>query len=157
MLGAMTEPTSTDPIGTTPESERSITLTRIGHGRYKAANSRGGETFIGSGDPDPDFTPVELLLAAIAGCSAIDVELITGKRAQPTSFEVTCRGDKVRDADGNHLTNLRVTFDVTFPDGEAGDAARAAMPWSLTQTRDRLCSVSRTVALGEPVEFLADD
>ena len=59
---------------------RGIDLTRIGEARYKATNGRGGVLPIGAGG-DPDFTPVELLLAAIAGCSAIDVDLITGKRA----------------------------------------------------------------------------
>ena len=94
-----------------------------------------------------------MLLAAIAGCSAIDVDLIAGKRATAESFRVTASGDKVRDEQGNHLVNLSVTFDVTFPEGEAGDAARGVMPRALEQTRDRLCSVSRTVALGEPVAF----
>lgn len=135
------------------DTARSIELTKIGHRRYKATNARGGETFFGSGGDDPDFTPVEMLLAAIAGCSAIDVELITGKRADPESFRVVASGDKVRDEQGNHLANLRVTFDVSFPEGEAGDAAREVMPRALQQTRDRLCSVSRTVALGEPVEY----
>jgi hypothetical protein len=46
-----------------------------------------------------------------------------------------------------------VTFHVQFPDGEGGDAARAAMPRAMAMTRDRLCTVARTVALGEPVSF----
>ena len=50
---------------------RSIELTKIGPARFKATNARGGETFFGVGGDDPDFTPVELLLAAIAGCSAL--------------------------------------------------------------------------------------
>ena len=33
-------------------------------------------------------------------------------------------GHKVRDEQGNHLVDLTVTFDVTFPEGEAGDRAR---------------------------------
>lgn len=128
-------------------------LTKIGANRFKATNARGGETYFGTGGEDPDFTPVEMLLAAIAGCSAIDVDLIAGKRATAESFRVTASGDKVRDEQGNHLVNLSVTFEVTFPEGEGGDAARGVMPRALEQTRDRLCSVSRTVALGEPVEF----
>lgn len=135
------------------ETLRKIDLTKIGEGRYKAVNARGGQLPVGSGD-DPDFTPVELLLAALAGCSAIDVDLITGKRATATSFAVSAEGDKVRDEGGNHLTNLKVTFEVEFPEGEEGDRAREAMPRSLTQTRDRLCTVSRTVALGEQVEYV---
>jgi putative redox protein len=132
------------------ETLRSVELTRIGETRYKATNRRGGVLPIGSGE-DPDFTPVELLLAAIAGCSAIDVDLITGKRARPTSFDVHVQGDKVRDEDGNHMTGIQVVFDVTFPDGEEGDAARAVLQRSIEQSRDRLCTVSRTVALPTPV------
>jgi putative redox protein len=136
-----------------PDSYRSIELTRIGVGRYKATNARGGETFLGSGGEDPDFTPVEALLAAIAGCGALDVDAITGKRAAPSVFEVTAGGHKVRDEDGNHLVDLRLTFRVEFPEGDDGDRAREAMPRALAQTRDRLCTVSRTVALGSPVSF----
>jgi uncharacterized OsmC-like protein len=134
------------------DTERTVELGRMGHGRYKATNVRGGVLPIGSGE-DPDFTPVELLLAALAGCSAIDVDAITGKRATPTSFRVHARGDKVRDEHGNHLTNLQVVFDVVFPTGEGGDAARAVLPRAVEQSRDRLCTVSRTVALGTPVEI----
>lgn len=137
---------------TESETLRSIDLTRIGEGRYKATNSRGGVLPIGSGE-DPDFTPVELLLAALAGCSAIDVDAITGKRAQPTSFAVRAEGDKVRDDHGNHMTNLHITFDVTFPEGEGGDAAREFLPRAIEMSRDRLCTVSRTVALPTDVEF----
>ncbi|QIX26644.1 OsmC family protein [Nocardioides sp. JQ2195] len=134
------------------ETLRSIDLTRIGDARYKATNKRGGVLPIGSGE-DPDFTPVELLLAAIAGCSAIDVDAITGKRAQPESFDVHCSADKVRDDDGNHLTNVQITFNVVFPEGDAGDAAREFLPRSIEMSRDRLCTVSRTVALPTEVEY----
>jgi putative redox protein len=134
------------------ETHRYVDLTRIGEGRYKATNRRGGVLPIGSGD-DPDFTPVELLLAALAGCGAIDVDYITGRRADAESFDVRAEGDKVRDEQGNHLVDLRVTFDIRFPEGEAGDAARAVLPRTIEMTRDRLCTVSRTVTLGERVEM----
>lgn len=141
-----------------PDPHRSIELTKIGEGRWKATNARGGETFFGRGGEDPDFTPVEMLLAAIAGCSAVDVELITRKRAPAESFSVTASGEKVRDEQGNHLADLRLVFDVVFPAGEAGDAARGVMPRSLDQTRDRLCSVGRTVQIGTPIDYrLAGD
>jgi putative redox protein len=136
----------------TDETLRTLDLTRIGEGRYKAVNVRGGVLPIGSGD-DPDFTPVELLLAAIAGCGAIDVDYITGKRSGPESFDVHVEGDKVRDGQGSHLTNLRVVFDVTFPEGEAGDAARGVLQSAIERSRDRICTVSRTVALPTPVEM----
>jgi uncharacterized OsmC-like protein len=136
-----------------PETLRSIDLSRIGEGRYQATNRRGGVLPVGSGE-GTDFTPVELLLVAIAGCSAIDVDLITGKRATPEALDVRTEGHKVRDEQGNHLVGLKVTFDVRFPEGEGGDRAREMLPRALQQTRDRLCSVGRTVALGEPIEYV---
>ena len=135
---------------------RSIDLTRIGEGRYKATNRRGGVLPIGSGG-DPDFTPVELLLAALAGCGAIDVDLITGRRADAETFDARATGHKVRDEQGSHVVGLTVTFDVTFPDGEAGDRAREVMPLTLQRVRDRLCTVGRTVAAGEPIEYVEGD
>ncbi len=136
---------------------RSIDLTRIGKTRYKATNRRGGVLPIGDGGEDPDFTPVELLLAALAGCAAIDVDLITGKRAEATRFDLRTSGHKVRDEQGNHLVGLSISLDIVFPEGEAGDRAREMLPRAIAQTRDRLCTVGRTVAIGEPVEYLEEE
>lgn len=138
------------------ETTRSIKLRKIGENRFMAINERGGETFMGTGGEDPDFTPVELLLAAIAGCSAIDVDMITRKRTAASTFELTASGDKVRDDGGNHMTGLRLTFDVSFPEGPEGDAARAMLPKAIEMSRDRLCTVSRTVQLGADVTYEQD-
>ena len=135
------------------ENLRSVELTRIGPARFKATNDRGGETFLGTGGEDPDFTPVELLLAAIAGCSALDVEAITHKRTTSTTFGVHAEAHKVRDEDGNHLTGLRMSFDVVFPEGPEGEAARERVQGAIEMSRDRLCTVSRTVQLGADVEY----
>ncbi|MDR7254345.1 putative OsmC-like protein [Nocardioides sp. BE266] len=132
---------------------RSVELTRIGPARFKATNARGGETFFGTGGDDSDFTPVELLLAAIAGCSALDVEAITHKRVSSTTYDAHAEGRKVRDEHGNHLVDLRVTFDVRFPEGAEGDAARERVPGAIEMSHDRLCTVSRTVQLGAGIDY----
>lgn len=137
----------------TDETLRSIELTRIGPARFKATNARGGETFFGTGGEDPDFTPIELLLAAIAGCGALDVEAITHKRTTSTTFTVHAEAHKVRDEDGNHLSDLRVSFDVAFPDGPEGHAARDRVQSAIEMSRDRLCTVSRTVQLGAEIAY----
>lgn len=139
-----------------PETLRSVDLSMMGDKRYKATNVRGGVLPIGQGD-DPDFTPVELLLAALAGCGASDLEWVTSKRAPFTSLAVRATGHKVRDDQGSHLVNLSVTLEVAFPEGEDGDAARAVVPRTLEQIEQRLCTVGRTVALGEPVHYLAGE
>ena len=131
---------------------RSVDLQKVGEHRFKAVNARGGVLTLGHGD-DPDFTPVELLLAALAGCSALDVDFITGKRAPFATFAARAEGEKVRDAGGNHLVGLTVTFDVTFPDGEGGDAAREVLASAIQRSQDRLCTVGRTIALGDDVRY----
>ena len=93
-------------------------------------------------------------MVAIGGCSGVDVDLITGRRAQPDSFQIDVAGAKARGATGNHMEDLSVTFTVRFPEGEAGDAARAVLPEAVRQSHERLCTVSRTVEEPTPVEFL---
>ena len=134
---------------------RTLDLTRIGEGRYKAVNVRGGVLPIGSGD-DPDFTPVELLLAALVGCTAIDVDLITGKRATAEAFDMRVEGHKVRDEGGSHLVDLEVTVSIRFPEGEDGDRAREILPRAVQQTGDRLCTVGRTLQLGTTIDYTID-
>lgn len=136
----------------TDASARSVEVTRLGPGRWRATNPRGGEIEFGDGE-STQFTPVELLLAAIGGCSAIDVDLITGKRATADEFTVHVGGDKIRDDQGNRMTNLQAVFDLVFPAGEDGDKARAVLGRAIEQSRDRLCTVSRTVTVASPVQM----
>ena len=144
-----------EETGGTGLGHRSISMERVKKGVFEVTNVRGGTMRIGGGD-SPDFTPVELLLTAIAGCSAVDVDFITVKRAEPETFQVVATGEKVRDDDGNHLQDLRVRFSVTFPEGEAGDRAREMLPKAITMSHDRLCTVSRTVVLGTPIDAAAE-
>ena len=135
---------------TDADAQRSVTITRIARGRYAATNGRGGRIEFGGGD-DSEFTPVELFLAAIGGCTGIDVDLITSRQAQPNAFSIGVDARKVRDERGNHLTDISVTFGLGFPDGNDGDAARAVLPQAVQRSHDRLCTVSRTVELGTSV------
>jgi len=132
------------------KSYRSVTLERVDEGIYRARNARGGEVTFGSKAGDA-FTPVELLLASIAGCSALDVDIITGRRSPAEEFSARVDAEYVRDESGNILRDIRLTFHVTFPDGEAGDAAREALPRALQKAHDRTCTVSRTIEAGTPI------
>ena len=98
-----------------------------------------------------DFTPVELLLAALGGCTAIDIEILTSRRAEPESFEIEVDADKVRDQGGNHLTNVEITYRISFPPGADGDKARAILPDAVRQSNSRLCTVGRTVEMPTPI------
>lgn len=147
---------ATEQTGGTGVGHREVSMTRISPGAYEVRNVRGGTLRIGSGEGG-DFTPVELLLTAIAGCSAVDVDAITSRRAEPSVFEVAASGVKTSSEGlGNHMSDLAVTFTIRFPDGAAGDRAREMLPKAVAMSHDRLCTVSRTVQLGTDVTMEVD-
>jgi putative redox protein len=134
----------------TESTHRSLTVERVAAGRFAALNSRGGRIAFGTG-ADEEFTPTELLLLALGGCTAIDVDALTSRRSEPDSFEITVDADKVRDESGNHLTNIEITYRLTFPPGPDGDKARTVLPDAVRHSHDRLCTVGRTVELPTPI------
>jgi uncharacterized OsmC-like protein len=132
------------------DTHRQVSIARVAAGKYTVTNERGGTVPAGTGT-DGEFTPVELLLAAIGACTAIDVDVLTSRRAEPASFTVEVAAEKVRDALGNRLADIAVTFRVSFPEGEGGDAARALLPGAVRRSHDSLCTVGKTVELGTPI------
>ncbi|MFG2421049.1 OsmC family protein [Streptomyces sp. NPDC048448] len=148
----------------TDNSLRSVSIERTRTGHFTATNARGGTIGFGTGsgtgsgtEDGTGFTPVELLLAAIGGCTAADVDVATARHVEPTEFTVTVSGDKISDELGNRMTDLTVTFTVRFPDGAPGDRARAILPRAVTASHERLCTVSRTVEIGTPVNATVAD
>jgi uncharacterized OsmC-like protein len=132
---------------------RTVSLRRTRAGQFIATNARGIELPIGG---EQAFSPVELLLAALAGCTGADVDALTSRRSDPEKFEVEARGHKIRDESGNRVENLQVVFRVRFPDDDGGDAARAVLPDMVAKSHDRLCTVSRTIELPTPIKTLIE-
>ncbi len=132
------------------EQENRVDLVRDSRLQFTATNARGGTLSFGSGDHG-EFTPVELLLVAIAGCTGMDVDAITSKRSEPVSFTIAATAEKLRDEHGNHLSEVAIDFEVTFSDDEGGAAAEAVLATAIKKSHDRLCTVSRTVELPTPV------
>lgn len=122
---------------------RSVRLDLV-DGTLVVRNDRAGVLELGVGD-DERFSPVELLLAAIGGCSGLDVQALISRRCPPESLTIRVDGSKVRDSTGNHLDDIGLTFSVAFPEGEPGDAGREALARVVARTNERVCVVSRTV------------
>ena len=129
---------------------RTVTVERGTQAVFTATNTRGGQLTFGTGG-GTEFTPTELLLAAIGGCTAIDVDVLTSRRAEADSFQVRVDANKVRDTGGNRLADIQVTFQITFPAGGPGDEARVILPDAVKKSHDRLCTVGRTVEIGTPI------
>ena len=66
------------------------------------------------------------------------------------AVKLTPRGGRVQVV--LERVNSHVELAVSFPEGAAGDTAREALPRAAAMSHDRLCTVSRTVELGTPVD-----
>jgi putative redox protein len=120
---------------------RHITMTADGDGAVVATNRHGATLAI---DPtgEQGFTPVELLLAALGSCGAVDVALLMRKQRDPvTSMTIDVDGEK----DDHRMTWLRVTYRFD----EEHDPKKVAR--AIEKTAEDLCSVSRTLRAGAPV------
>ena len=135
-------------------SPRSITVRRESEGVYIATNSAGAE--LRFGQADDAFGNVELLLAAVVGCSGTDLDVMTSRRAEPTAWSATVTADKVNEDGANSLRDIVVTFHVEFPEGEDGDKARARIEPALRAAHEKTCTVSRTIENGTTVTLRAD-
>ncbi len=135
------------------DTQRGVRLERLEQGRFRATNAAGDSMDVGG---EGNFSPIELLLVALAGCTALDVDALTSRRANAEEFVVDASGQKVRDEGGNRLTDLSLAFAVRFPADAAGDAARELLPDALAKSHDRLCTVSRTIELGTAVHVRLD-
>ena len=131
-------------------SPRQVTLVREAEGVYTARNARGAEYRFGY-NVDDALSSVELLMVAIAGCSATDVDMMTSRRSEPTKFEVDVTAEKVGGSSPAFLRNIDLVFDLLFPEGEDGDKARARIGAALKAAEEKTCTVSRTVTHGSPV------
>ena len=131
-------------------THRSVELSRIATGQYTARNAAGAEITFGRGEGL--LTPVELLLAAVAGCSSIDVDIVTSRSAEASRFRVEATWRKVvEDSGANRMDDLHLSFHLSFPDDEGGRKAARVAERAVTLSHDKYCTVSRTVEHGAPV------
>jgi len=131
---------------TETDTHRSLTISRVERGVYVARNADGDEIRFG----EQGFSPVELLMAALAGCTAIGVDLASTKRVEPEHFDVRVDAERYTEG-GNRLEDLVVTVDAAFPEGRDGDIARTVLPRALETVHARTCTVAGTIEAGKPI------
>ena len=128
-----------------------VDVTRIDTGHYRATNAAGDSLEFGSGEGL--FSPVELLLAAVAGCSAVDVDVVTSRRAEPELFDVHVDGTRINEDGTSRLSEVDVEFSLRFPDTDAGRQAESMIERLVRISHDKDCTVSRTVENPTTVTF----
>ncbi|MDO4898723.1 MAG: OsmC family protein [Rothia sp. (in: high G+C Gram-positive bacteria)] len=131
---------------------RAVTVERVGLKHYRATGANGSTLDFGQGEGL--LTPVELLLAAIAGCSAVDVDVVTARKSEPETFEVLSSAIRQNEDGAVRLDDVEVSFKVTFPATEDGAKAQAMVDRLLKLSAEKDCTVSRTVEYPTRVAFI---
>ena len=114
-----------------------VEVERTDDGGYVARNGRGAEIRFGLSD-GADFTPVELLLAALGGCNIVTVEPLTAQRGHRLArLAATLDAERVKP---NKIDSITMTYDVTLPpdDPEAESVFRSVAE----RVHERHCTVS---------------
>lgn len=128
-----------------------VDVTRVDTGHYRATNTAGATLEFGTGDGL--LSPVELLLAAVAGCSAVDVDVVTSRRTEPELFDVHVEGTRVNEDGASRLSDVNVKFSLRFPDTDAGRQAQSMVERLVRISHEKDCTVSRTVENPTNVTF----
>lgn len=99
-------------------SKRSITLTMKSDHEYESVNATGNVVGIDmyAGDEKAHQSPMELLLSALAGCSAIDtVLMMKKKRRNIDKFGIEAVGER-HDGIPAFYTSIHLKFTLVSPD-----------------------------------------
>ncbi len=122
-----------------------VQIKRLNDNFHMEARSEDGAVLQMDGSPDIGgdnlgFRPMQMLLAAVGGCSSIDIILILKKQKQIIeSFEVEVEGDKEKVEEHSIWKNIVLHFKIK---GQVDyEKAERAIKLSL----DKYCSVSKTL------------
>lgn len=129
-----------------------VRVTRSGEHWFTAVNERGAAVDIGREGMSGSFTPGELLLAAVAGCSAVTTENLLVRRLGADA-EIAVDADRTKSAADKHRfatveTQLHAALDQIDDTEE-----RAKIVAAVHRAIGKYCTVSRTVEQSTPVHL----
>lgn len=121
-----------------------ITLSRVSGAKFEATNPSGNKIVLDGpadlGGVNDGMRPMETLLSALAGCSAMDVLHIMGKQRQPLEgLEVAVEGERA-DAVPAVFTRIHLVFTGS------GAIDPAKLQKAVELSMEKYCSVSRMLA-----------
>jgi len=122
--------------------EKQVSLRHEGGMKFVARTGSGHDIVMDNANGDAGARPTELVLAAIAGCTAMDiVEIMRKKRQEIDSYEVTVSGTQ-REVAPNVFTDITVLHTVE------GDVETEAVRRSIELSATKYCTVSAQIATG---------
>ncbi len=121
-----------------------ITIDHLNDMHMEAQNEEGGlirmdgSTEIGG--LEGGFSPMQLLLAGVGGCSAIDIIGILKKQRQDLQdLKVEVDGDRQSKEEYSEFTNIHIKYTFT------GDLDPSKVERAINLSLDKYCSVSKTL------------
>ena len=122
--------------------EKWVSLRHEGGLRFVASTGSGHDVIIDNATGNTGPRPTELVLAAIAGCTAMDVvEIMAKKRQVVDRYSVEVSGTQ-REKAPNVYTDMTITHIVE------GDVDTAAVARSIELSATKYCTVSAQLAAG---------
>ena len=126
------------------EGNRHLRMTVNPDDTVTVTNKHGSELLVDI-NGERGLSPLELLLAALGACSAVDFALLMRKQRDPVEpLHLEVDGDK----EDQRMQWLRVTYHV-HEDADEGKVER-----SRSRVANDLCTVSRTLVSGTPVDHV---
>lgn len=122
-----------------------INIKRINDAFNMEATNEDGNSIMLDGSPDiggegKGMRPMQLLLAAVGGCSAIDILLILKKQKQIIeSFEIEVDGEREKMEDYSLFKKIELHFIIT------GQLEVAKAERAIKLSLDKYCSVAKTL------------
>ena len=125
-----------------------IITTWDGADGYSAENKFGATVLIGEPkDGKPFISPMEMLLAGLAGCTGIDViDILKKKRQLPVEFKIKVRGNQKIDSFPKVFTEFQVEYLFWGENLIAKDVEQA-----IQLSEEKYCSVGGTLSKAAPI------
>jgi len=121
-----------------------ITIDQLEDTHMEAANEEGGlvrmDGSTSIGGLDGGFSPMQLLLAGVGGCSAIDIIGILKKQRQDLqNLTIEVEGDRQSKEEYSEFKTIHIHFIFT------GDLDESKVERAINLSLDKYCSVSKTL------------
>lgn len=129
-----------------------ITIDHLKNLHMEAQNEEGGKIHMDGtteiGGIEGGFSPMQLLLAGIGGCSAIDIIGILEKQKQPLEdLQVIVNGDKQSAGTYSEFKTIHLNFIFT------GDLEEKKVERAIDLSLEKYCSVSKALEKGSDISY----
>jgi putative redox protein len=130
------------------ENWKEVNVSWKGNSLFTAENEAGGSMEMAGGRPSELLSPMELVLAALAGCTGVDiVSILEKKRAGLDNFKVKVRAKRADDHPKVY-TEYQIEYLFWSEDIQLKDVEQA-----IQLSKDKYCSVSAMLKPGADFHY----